>query len=1164
MINDELVKRNNAKFEKAGNNAAMAGMALAMMAPAISKMAGAGETATESINGAVTAIGAAGMVFSMMPTKMGGMIAGAIALGAAMHFAAKYLSTKHFEKFSKAAELGKENLERFNASSQAASQAMSDLDAELKKSAPDAKRVMSFQKAYAKALSELSPALRRQILTSATLSDAQEALAKAQMEAIRLQKGRESAAQLSGSMASKTGFTNAYGMFSEDSGFDEAALGATIITGMGTAIGGLIGGIAGFFAGGVGALPGAGVGAAYGTGVGATVAAGLGLNEASKAGEANVFGEGDDSVNLQNFTADVAKSIDFDQLSKDVAGGLDLMSLSGAELATKLEKTYGASHELAQMLEMIGTDDMAVFKQSMQIFAEDAARAREEAEILSNLYEQQAQDMAAVNEAIQENRNRLDSWLQTLTAVTKAREAFRMAEDKASREYWTAAAKSVRDVNKVFLTDEGNAEAASQMKDAAVNNKLLDDLGKIQMKTRDGMIAAVEKTGGEAGLSDQVLLDIRKLQERAVNNGMSNVDMLTELKQIDDGNGKKLGANVALMTEISGLINTQNSEMKIANLTAETQLKINQLQLAAQKKQIQISKDIKTMGGLNTFMDPEGAGKKKAEDFEKGLEGFGVGSARGDAMQQGRGAVQLLRSAMDAGVDIMGPDGAAFKQQAIDANAGFLRNTFTDRANRLNQQADQLDAMGRGGEAQQLRDQASGYMSQAGRADEIAENQVMAEFKKAKMPENIAEIKDIDEKLLKAQEASMKNRQKDFENALNAADITDATTQVANHIAVQTALIKEQKALEEKQEAEAEAKGKEESLKTAEMKIGQDRTHLFAQAMEAEGGKGFFNVDNDTKALFEGVDPGFHDGPEAQSRGMETLVKNIMTGSGGEVTTLRDIAALSPEKIKEFYGKGQEMTGQGNSLSALNNAGLDFDSVFGSGEFIQSILGSQNQATKLYVEELNKMMDAFSQTEILETELADLVTVIATANQALGQAQTDAATAQAVAAATPAEPAIAAPGGPTAGLPTAGGGPALPAGSPTFDSQGRPVAGGAGGAGNTTYDSQGRPAAGGGATPSPEEAPAAENPMADLATNVGSLVERLDQGINAFHNINFETPLPLVVTVQGEVSNLITPEDIAKIENAVIAKLSSSRPQNNGANTAANVNPGQAASTQNL
>ena len=411
---------------------------------------------------------------------------------------------------------------------------MSDLDAELKKSAPDARRVMSFQKAYAKALSELSPALRRQILTSANLSDAQEALAKAQMEAIRLQKGREAAAQFSGAMASKTGLGNAYGKFSEDSTFMDGFSGAAIITGMGAALGTALGAIGGAFAGGVGAGPGALGGLKVGTGVGATVAAGLGLNEASKAGEANVFGEGDDAVNLKNFTADVAKSLKFEELSDDVANGLNLMSLSGAELATKLEKTYGASHELAQMLEMMGSDDMAVFKQSMQIFAEDAARAREEAEILSNLYEQQAQDMAAVNEAIQENRNRLDSWLQTLTAVTKAREAFRMAEDKASREYWTAAAKSVRDVNKVFLTDEGNAEAASQMKDAAVNNKLLDDLGKIQMKTRDGMIAAVEKTGGEAGLSDQVLLDIRKLQERAVNTGMSNVDMLNELKQIDD------------------------------------------------------------------------------------------------------------------------------------------------------------------------------------------------------------------------------------------------------------------------------------------------------------------------------------------------------------------------------------------------------------------------------------------------------------------------------------------------------------------------------------------------------------------------------------------------------------------------------------------------------
>ena len=267
---DREAEKTREKMRKAGDRAVMAGVALSMLTPAISNMAGAGKTATDSLNSAVTAIGAGAMVFSMMPNKIGAIIGATVALGAAMHSAAKYLSTKHLERFSKAAETGKENLERFNASSQAASQAMSDLDAELKKAVPDAKRVMSFQRAYGKALSELPPALRRQIMSSKNLSEAQEALAKAQMEAIRLQKGREAAAQLSTSMASKTGFSNAYGRFSEDSSGLDKATGAAIITGMGAAIGAAIGGIAGFFGGGgVSAAPGAGLGFKVGGAAGA-------------------------------------------------------------------------------------------------------------------------------------------------------------------------------------------------------------------------------------------------------------------------------------------------------------------------------------------------------------------------------------------------------------------------------------------------------------------------------------------------------------------------------------------------------------------------------------------------------------------------------------------------------------------------------------------------------------------------------------------------------------------------------------------------------------------------------------------------------------------------------------------------------------------------------
>ena len=1153
------------KFEKAGNNAAMAGMALAMLAPAITNMTGAGDTASKAINNSVTAIGAAGMVFSMMPNKAGALIAGMIAAGAVLHNVAKYLSTKHLEKFSKAAEAGKERLEKFNAANQAVSMALSELHGELKKSKPDAARVSQFQKAYASAMADLPAAVRRQVLSARTLSDAQDALAKAQLDAVKLQKSRETAGRLAKGVEGTTGFGNAYGLgvrSQGESGMSRAGKNLATTTGMGAA-GAAIGGgaITAIAATKMGASIGTVIAPGLGTAIGAAVGVAIGTAIALKAesAEASVFGSGEDAINVESFTSDMAKGMDFEKFSKDATSGMDLMNMSGVDLSNALKQTYGASQELANMMLNIGENDMNVLKNSLQIMAEDAQRAREEAEAMSNLLVQQAAAMDLVNQALATNKQRLDSLLDTLTKVTNARAAFDMEQDKASRKYWTAAAKSVRELNKVFLTDEGNAEAASQMKDAAANNKLLDNLGKIQLKTRDGMIKAAEGTGGEGGLDSQVLLDIRKLQERAVNNGMSNVDMLTELKQIDDGNGKKLGDNAALMAQMTGLLNDQNSEMKTANLTAETQLQINKMQLAAQKKQIQISRDIKTMGGLNTFMDPEGAGKKKAEDFEKGLEGFGVGAARGDDMQKGRGAVQLLRSAMDAGVDIMGPDGAAFKQQAIDANAGFLRNTFTDRASRLNQQADQLDAVGRGGEAQQLRDQASGYMSQAGRADEIAENQVMAEFKKAKMPENIAEIKDIDEKLLKAQENSMKKRKEDFQNALNAADVTDTTKRVEEAIAVQTALIKQQEALKKQQEAEVEKKATEEAIKTAEAKTNQNRQNLFTQANSDTG-----NEADSKKVMLAAMGVKHTRGRDQMgnaSAGFETILENIIKGSGGEITNMRQLQGLDKGQLQTFFERGQGITGKGDSDMLRD---FDLTEVFGSGEFLSELLESDNEATKEYVRQLDQMTSGFVEIQILEEKLSGLNTAFATATSALNTATANLTTAEANVTNPAANPAIAAPGGPPAGLPTEGGGPDLPVGSPTFNSQGRPVAGGAGGGGNTTYDSQGRPEAGGGATPTPEEVPEAENPMADLATNVGSLVERLDQGINAFHNINFETPLPLVVTVQGEVSNLITPEDIAKIENAVIAKLSSSRPQNNGANTAANVNPGQVATTQNV
>jgi len=1321
----------------------MAGMAMSMMGPALGKMFGASEKASEAIAGFTQTLGMAGMAAGMLPGDFGKAAGGIIALVGAFTTVAKYVSTMKFSGFKKAAESGKASLEKFNASAQATATAMSSLDAELSKAAPEANRVLELQKAYVTSLSELPAALRRQILSSGDVAEAQEALAKAQMEAAKKQKGREAASTLATSAESKTGFfSNMYGTM--DRGVDSSVEGN--LGGLGGAMAG--GAAIGAVVGSVVPVIGTAVGAMAGAIIGGVASIGVMVNQAMKGDEAEVFGEGEDAVDLGNFTKDIAKSMDFEKLSTDIANGMDLQNMSGEELARTLQSNYGASEELSRMMDHLGTNDMNVLKNSLQILAEDAARAREEAEAMAKLMAKQAAATTAVNEAIANNEKMLQNWMATLDAATKSRAALEMANDQNMRKYWTAAAKGLRELNAPFQTGEAKAQSGYEMKNASAQNKRLDALAKIQNKTRGDMVKAVEKMGGEGGLDTKTLLAIRKVQEKALKTNMSGKDMAAELGAINM-NGKALSTLPGWGAQMQSILGAQNGEMKMANLTATTQLAINKMQLDVQKKQLQQQKDIKTLGGLNTFMDPEGAGKKKAEDFEKGLKGYARGAAKGDVMQQGRGAIQLLRSAMDAGVDIMGPGAEGMKKQAIDANAANLRNTFNDRASRLEQQATELEGMGRGGEASKLREQAQGYRQQAGRAEEISENQIYAEFKKSQMPKNIGEIKDIDAQLLKTQQQSFQKRKQDFVDALNASGVNSSVNEVTRAIEVQTALAKQAEALKAKQKAETKKKSTEEALKTAEAKIDQDRTHLFAQAIDDAS----FSGDSEkVLASAMGLKKGQADDRNL-SEGFEAILHNITAGSGGKVTNLRDLKGMDSAELKRMYTAGQKITGKGSK-----NVG-DLGQVFGEGEFLDSLLNSQNQATKEYVQQMNETVAAMAESETMKAELAGLSEAFRKAQEAfdkatakvekadasvtaqqdvtritkekaalkgekdekVGEAQVKvdsaaaalaveqgklgsftpgtrghdeqkakiaekqkeltaaqnkknaietgfndkeaALNAQLTAAQAKLDTANAAkppPGGstntmgkitptidPVTGLPIpggAGGGEAggggagdmpfmnmetgqpipggvggLPGGAgggimgkingrvsspgpagggddrimtaiPTVDDRMntlKPTAGGAaiGGAGggdewlatqiptvddkiNTLKPTAGGAAiggAGGGAGDDLRSFDAGGGSTMDsLASNVGSMVESLNQGVNAFHTINFETPLPIVVTVQGEVSNLITPEDVAKIENAVISKLSQGRPQNNGSNAPTNVSPGQVGGTKSL
>ena len=139
---------------------------------------------------------------------------------------------------------------------------------------------------------------------------------------------------------------------------------------------------------------------------------------------------------------------------------------------------------------------------------------------------------------------------------------------------------------------------------------------------------------------------------------------------------------------------------------------------------------------------------------------------------------------------------------------------------------------------------------------------------------------------------------------------------------------------------------------------------------------------------------------------------------------MRQLQGYTDRQLQQFFQTGQGITGKGDSEMLKD---FDLTQIFGSGEFLSEILESDNEATKEYVRQLDQMVSGFVEIQILEEKLAGLNTAFTTATNELNTATANVANAQAAVANPAANPAIAAPGGPTAGLPTAGGGPALPA-----------------------------------------------------------------------------------------------------------------------------------------
>ena len=1203
-----------AAMDKAGGHAMMASFAAPMLAGGLAGLSGAGEDATKALTDGASAIGMGAMVFSMMPNAAGATIGALLAIGGAAHAFAKYLGTKHLAQFQEAAENGKEQLEKFNASSQSLSTALDGLQSEYAKMKPDAAKILSLQNQYATALGELPPAIRAQVLSAGDLAGVQENLAKAQAKMAQEQKGKEAAAALAKAQKGATGIGNMYGLArqKEDLGGGISSGGA----GMGAAGYAAVGAAAGAAIGSVVPVIGTAVGAAAGAAIGAVTGAVISLNQTMKAAQGEmdteVFGEGEDALNLKSFTQDVAKSLDYTKLAADQASGkLDIMGMSGRELANELTNTYGASTKLSAMLKNLAAGDIMAFKAQLELMTINANNARREMEALNQVFERNARIQQAIQQVMDRQAAAIKTMLAALNTQIEGRRAEGELRDKGRRGVARKRFDAETKLMDPFMTDEAKAERETKGKKFDVEEKRLAELQKAQTTGRGDIMKAAMAAAGD---DPKAQAAIRAAQQANAAAGGGNQDLINALNGIQHNGNALLQNNQAFQAEASAAQAQQNTTMRQADIKAQTQIDILNMQLALQKKQLQIQKDIKTLGGLNTFMDPEAAAKK-AEDFEKGLGAYSKGGVRGDKMQQGRGAVQLLRSAMDAGVDIMGPGAEGMKQQAIEGNAAFLKQTFTDRATRLRTTAAEMRGAGDAAGAAKLEEQARGYEAQAGRANEIAANQVYAEFKKSQMPENISQMLTAEQELVRLQQQDMAKRQKDFANAIREAGVDTRLNALHNAISQQTAMQVQMEKAKEKGEKEAKKVKAEEEKKSAQQIIDKGRRGRRGLAAVALGHADAAGSDEGYLEDLGGGGTTAH-----RQEGMEKAIRALMKGaraSGEQIGSMADLKGFSDAELTKFLKAG--------GITSADIGGSDVadfaENVFGSdGGYLSNLLsGEGGSGTEAYVESMDQFIDALNTVETADAEIAALSEAAEKADKALKQAtesvntmnaalvaaqnqianQSEAASLEgkkenvqqtlasdlsllneqlkvaeqkfgkdsgqakalkgeiarrkekgqkdiaaldtqiAAAQAGQGASSIGAPPG-TAPLPQAQGG-ANTAQLPTANTnaqnaipgqqQGTGYAAGplvapgppAGAAGGNIMNNIATDPEGGG--------------VGDLAANLGNLVTQLGEGIQTTQNVNFNSALPLNITVAGEMTTLISPQQQAQIEQAVIARL---------------------------
>jgi len=342
---------------------------------------------------------------------------------------------------------------------------------------------------------------------------------------------------------------------------------------------------------------------------------GMGQNVLNKPGETRRLG------------GDVTGDIGKENLVK-LAQSNDLVTKSQQDLITEMEKTYGMSEDLGGVLRQLSDSDFAGFRSVLISSANDIKNTQELTEALNKSRKEEQDKIRALNKAISESKAKISDLSKTMIDDLARSQARLQTRRENRREILAKDFEYRMEQNKQFQGPEDQAQG-----------QYLNEMVKIQKEAQNSTEQALQE--GNRGLIDklQEFFNTNKETGGGQISPEAQIAVLEKLRK--DFNEKTVTPDV-LAREIDDIIKGQNinkdeleklrkendksskeTNAKLDKIADEAKklTELSKLQLKYALQQAQIQKDLKSVGGYESFTNPE-KDKDLMERYIKAYESF--------------------------------------------------------------------------------------------------------------------------------------------------------------------------------------------------------------------------------------------------------------------------------------------------------------------------------------------------------------------------------------------------------------------------------------------------------------------------------------------------------------------------------------------------------------